>query len=270
MKRNLRSLVLILMLANLSPLLAQNKQKIDSLIRELSTAKDTARIYILHHLCWKYIGTDLGKANEYAQLVFDESTEMGYKKGIAYSHNDLGEVNFRKGEYAAALKHQQQALVLYNELGLNKNIADCYNNIAGVYYMQGDYPRVLEYLIKAAKIVDEKLNTPDVAATIYSNIGLVYCAQASLTQNQADYAKSEEYHNRSLAISLERGDSASIATSYNNLGLLRREHKDYTRGARLLGKSIAYQGAPREPDRDIGMLQQHRHDIFLPGRNFRQ
>ena len=83
---------------------AQNKQ-IDSLILVLKTAKDTSKVNTLNVL-----STQLGRnanyseSKKYADDALLLAEKLNFKKGIADSYNNTGNVYQRQGNYSEALK----------------------------------------------------------------------------------------------------------------------------------------------------------------------
>lgn len=190
------------------------KSKIDSLQHVLKTGKaDTAKVNTLNQLSRElyFIGNN-DTAISHAQNAKQLAEKLNFKKGIAFSYNNIGNVYYLQGNYSAALKNYFASLKIKEEIGDKLGVASSYNNIGNVYYGQGNYPEALKNHFASLKIKEEIKDKQGIADS-YNNIGLVY-------YHQSNYLEALKNHFASLKIKEEIGDKERIAISYVNIGLV--------------------------------------------------
>jgi tetratricopeptide (TPR) repeat protein len=242
----------------------QGQALIDSLLLELPKAKeDTNKVKILTKLCnnFQLIG-EYDKGLKYGNQALNLSKKINYKKGIADSYNNIGNVYWRQsyndkalenyfaslktyrelgnkqgigysslnigniymdqGNYDKALENYFTSLKVKQELGDKQGIASAHNNIGSVYAGQGNSNKALENFLASLKIMQEINDKYGIAST-YNNIGIVYA-------EKHNYDKAFENHFASLKISQEIGDKQGIAYSYANIGYFYQEKGNYEKG----------------------------------------
>jgi adenylate cyclase len=239
---------------------SQDQRLVDSLLIVLETEKqDSNKVKILNRLSHAYLGNNPDKAMDYARKSLDLSGQINYKKGIAASHNGIGNIYFLKGDFSEALENYFVSLTINEELGQKKYIASAYNNIGNIYKQQGNYPEALKHYSAALKIseeledkksiagaylnmgtiqyfqgnypealnnysaslkINEELGLKHGIASAYSNIGNIYTKQGK-------YPEAMENFSEVLRISEEIGDRQGISASYNNLGNIYEKQGNY-------------------------------------------
>jgi class 3 adenylate cyclase/tetratricopeptide (TPR) repeat protein len=152
------------------------------------------------------------RALEYYQKSLAIKEEIADKNGIASSQNNIGIIYANQGNYASALEYFQRSLAIHKEIRDKREIAGSLNNIGNIYEEQGDYPCALEYNQKSLAIKEEIADKNGIASSLI-NIGLLY-----KVQNKNSLAL--DYCQRGLAIYEEIGAKEGIATSLNNIGSL--------------------------------------------------
>ncbi|MCI0561283.1 MAG: tetratricopeptide repeat protein, partial [Nitrososphaera sp.] len=85
--------------------------------------------------------------------------ELGYKRGIAVSLNNLGLVARCQGDYERALMLHEESLALYQEVGDKSGIAACLEGLARVAGVQ-DQPERAAWLLGAAEALRETIGIP--------------------------------------------------------------------------------------------------------------
>ena len=156
LKKYLSYLFYIYLINITSQIVAQTRV-IDSLRQILRTAKeDTAKAKVLNNLSWKLLiigsyDTSLIVANNAKTL----SIKLGFKKGIAASYLNIGNVYKSQSNYEEALKNYFASLKVRKEIGDKKGIANSYNNIGTVYSDQGNYAEALKNYVLALEIRKE-------------------------------------------------------------------------------------------------------------------
>ncbi len=126
-------------------------------------------------------------------------------------------VNYEKGDFAAAIKLYSEALDDRKKLLGEKNYdnAITYNQIGLSYIALEDYSQSIEYLSKALTIMEsiESTEHPD-TADIYTNLGLAY-------MNTGDYTKSADCYLKELSFKEKQPetDPIDIAICNYNIGM---------------------------------------------------
>ena len=77
---------------------------LDTLELQLQTAKDSNRVKILCDLCWEYRFVSAEHALKYGNEALELANQLGYKKGIAQSYNDMGIIFIDQGKYNKAIE----------------------------------------------------------------------------------------------------------------------------------------------------------------------
>jgi adenylate cyclase len=199
---------------------SQDQHLVDSLQSLLETPmQDTSRIQILNRLSRAYMGNDHDKAMDYAIQSLDLSGQIGYKKGISSSYNNIGNIFYRKGELHEALKNYSASLKINEELGLKSYIASSNNNIGNIYKQQGNYPEALKNYSAALKISEELGDKSNIAGSSL-NIGTIYYFQGN-------YPEALKNYSTALKIFEELGQKQGIVSTYNNIGNIYRQQGNY-------------------------------------------
>ncbi len=165
----------------------------------------------LHHegIIYWYKG-DLEAALEHHRQSQAIKEQLGDRKGLAASYNNLGLVYWSKGDLDQALEYFQRALAINKELGDKRNIAVTLTNLGNVYTRAGDLDQALEYQTQSLAIKEELDDKHDIVMSLI-NLGVVY-------QLKGDLIEALEYYQQSLVLSEERGIKRDIALVINNLG----------------------------------------------------
>jgi tetratricopeptide (TPR) repeat protein len=196
------------------------------------------------------------------------------------TRNNLGILRRNSGDYAAALKEQQQALImdqalnpqggatslnnignLYNSLGnypqaietferslallranpAQSNLGQTLNNLALVYGNQGNYRKALELNEEALKVL-QRVNDRVNQAIAMDNL-------ATHHQALGNYSKAQDYYNQALAIHRATGGKSGEANTLANLAVLADTKGDYKQGQTLHNQAIALFRAIGEKDK---------------------
>ena len=99
--------------------------------------------------------------------------QLGDKKGMAYSYNNIGGIYYEQSSYPQALGYYFKSLKIRKQLGDKKGMAGSYNNIGNIYKEQSSYPQALGYYFKSLKI-KMQLGDKKGMASSYTNIGSLY------------------------------------------------------------------------------------------------
>lgn len=211
MNRIILIAILFLAFGNFSS--AQEVSMVDSLKKVLNNSiDDTTKVNTLNAIAEENVYIDHEKIYDYAQQALEISEDIGYKKGIAQSFNNLGTYYRTKGIYDESIDYYFSALEIMEELDDINGIARCYNLIGILYYYLGNYHLSLEYYMMALDI-NQQQNDKKWIAGNSNNIGMIY-------QRQEQYEKALEFYMKSLEMNTELGFKNWIANNYGNIGSL--------------------------------------------------
>ena len=146
--------------------------------------------------------------------------EINDKAGISRSYNTIGNINKSEGNYPEALKNFLTALKINEEIGSKKGMATAYSNLGIIHLDLGNLPEALTNDLAALKIYEE-LGNKNGIANIYSGIGSIY-------GNQGNYLDALQNHLASLKINKEVGAKNNIAIDYNNIGNIYKNQSNFS------------------------------------------
>lgn len=195
--------------------------KIDSFEKLLPAAKeDTTKVNILNEISWNLMLVgNYDKAMQYANeskslaeklLAQNSSSLPVIKKILSKTHNTIGSIYSRQGNYPEALKNYLASLKIKEELGDKNGIARSYNNIGLIYQQQENYGKAVENFFIALDKLKE-VNDTFAIGSVYNNIGITY-------EKQENYAEALKNYFASLKIKEEIGDKQGVAYAYMNIG----------------------------------------------------
>jgi predicted ATPase/DNA-binding SARP family transcriptional activator len=202
---------------------------------------------------------DYPAARVYLVESLEVMRELGNKRGIAMSLDNLGLMAREQGDYDAAHALHSEGLAVYREANDLYGVGHCLNNLGLVAYDRRDYAAAHAIYCECLAIWREVGDRRSIAMVL-SNLGLVANEQGNLEAarawneeslrlcreigekygaagclnnlgliacNKKDYANARAFHGESLAIRRELGDRRGIAMSLGNLGFMAREQGDY-------------------------------------------
>ena len=118
----------------------QGQELIDSLIRELPTAKDdTNKVNLLNTLSFRCYGIKPDDGINFAEQALKLSLHLEFKKGIANSYNNIGIYKEDQNDFANALKYDSAALKIREEINDKNGLAGSYGNIATIYFDHSNF-----------------------------------------------------------------------------------------------------------------------------------
>lgn len=207
--------LLIIILLNLSIfcIQAQSNRKIDSLLKLISSEKtDTLKVRHLYKLCWEYTTVNPHEAKKYGERALNLAQKIGYKRGIAASLNNLGNIYYYADDYQTAISYYEKSLDIRKQINDLRGMSDNLNNLGVMYRIKGNYSKSLDYFLQSLK-TDEKLKDTAGVAACYNNIGLI---MSDLKNKE----KAKEYYLLSIKTYELVKNHYGTGSGYNNLALL--------------------------------------------------
>lgn len=174
---------------------------------------DSNRVRILNELCSTLSRSQPERAMRYGDEARDLGIRIGYQKGVAYAHKNLGLTHYRQSKYSEALIEWSEALAIFDSLNDRQGQANMLNNIGAIYADKGDFIQALDYYLKSLKF-SEELNDSLRIATALNNIGSIY------ENDPNTHIKAIEYYKRALEISEKIKYADGIGVSAQNVGQL--------------------------------------------------
>ncbi|MFB6307079.1 MAG: tetratricopeptide repeat protein, partial [Flavobacteriales bacterium] len=135
-----------------------------------TTTEDTTKIDALNDLGWKLKYSKPDTSIILSEEALKMAKEIGDKKRIADSYNNLGAYQYLKSNYSKALEYYFKSLEIDKEMENKRGMASSYNNIGLIYKDQSNYPKALEYYFKSLEI-DKQMDNKRGMANCYNNIG---------------------------------------------------------------------------------------------------
>lgn len=240
-------------------------RNIDSLksVLKKNSAKDTARINTIIHLCRAYLLeiNNRDKIQPYIPELLVVSDKLNYKKGTAYAYYYNGLILSRNNDQEEAMMYYSKALALMEEINDESGISYCYHYIAVLKSNLGKYSEAIQYCWRSIKI-KEKLNDKQGIADSYNNLGVVYIYMG-------DYKSALEYSFRALKIREEINDRLGISTSCLNIGVIFLEEGKYE--ASLLYQDKALKIKMERGDKEgEALIYNNMADIYIAQKKYQE
>jgi predicted ATPase/class 3 adenylate cyclase len=156
--------------------------------------------------------------------------QLGDRRGIAGSLNNLGLVACDQGDFPAARLLHEESLTIVRQLGDRKGIANSLNNLGNVAYDQGDFSSALG-LYEESLAIARELGDREGIARVLGNLG-------NVAKHQGDLTSARALHEESLAIKRELGYRQRIASSLNSLADLSIDEGDFASALALYREAL--------------------------------
>jgi serine phosphatase RsbU (regulator of sigma subunit) len=190
------------------------------------------------------------------EKVPDEIKKIKKRIGITFSM--IGIKAWENGMYSNAIKYQLNGLKIWEELGNKRGISNTYNNIGIVYDALGNYDKAIECHMMALKtrelyLKEEKRNlSPNEISAIknaeansYNNLAVVYEKQGNLLIANGDsiaamnvFDKAVENLFRASQLFHETMNASGIPMTFDNLGNLYTDKGEYVKAMEYFLKAL--------------------------------
>ncbi|MBL0739595.1 tetratricopeptide repeat protein [Chryseolinea lacunae] len=216
-------------------------QKIDSLEAVLDTAKNDHKVKTLNELFRANLRTDPVKALGYTREALNLATEIGDKKGMAASYNNLGIIYRNQGALDKALDYYITSLKIYEALNNQEGIASTKNNISTIYSIKKDYGQAMKYLEESYDLFVTLKDERRIIGSM-NNLG-------NLNIEIQLYEKAMKYFSQASQLSEKLG--IKFADPLSNMGNIYFKQSNFPRAIEFYEKALAIE---RENDNRLGML----------------
>jgi tetratricopeptide (TPR) repeat protein len=208
-------------------------QNIDSLKAVLDTAKNHTRVKTLNEFFRAYLPSDPLKAVGYSREALAYAEEIGDKKGLAASYNNLGVAYRTQGALDKALEYYIKSLHLYEEIDNKEGVATSKNNIANIYTMKRDYSQAMKYLQDSYNMFKEINDEHKIIGSL-NNIG-------NLNTELLLFENALEYYEQARQLSEKAG--LKYADPVTNIGNIHFRQKNYQRAVEYYEKALVIEEA---------------------------
>ncbi len=250
---------LVLLMAAVSPVFAQQHELIDSLKNRLETAQGELRTELLYDLAWEYrksnpdstlyycreiieilrVDTDnscLAKCYNFMGLAYhykgddvqafafynraiDASMEAGDSLQYAHSLNNMGRMFLYQGNFVKSYDHAQRALQTFKDINDMDGASYAYRTLGEIYQTQSKYRLALEKSLESLKLRRDSRNLSGEISSL-NEIATIFKAMG-----EPDSALSylEQAEDKALAL----GDDINLARIYLGMSELHRRENDY-------------------------------------------
>lgn len=183
---------------------------IDSLLMQVKTLRDTAKIDAYNELSYLSRNTDIEASFRYADTALTLSNKKKYWRGIGNSYVNIGNYHRIIGDNNRARSCYTWAYIHHQKAGNLKGISSTLNCIASTYFIETNFKRALKYFILSLNISQQINDRRGVAITL-NNIGVI-------NLEQRNFSKALEYYEEAYNTFEELGDKNSMADALNNIG----------------------------------------------------
>lgn len=254
----------------------QNQERIDSLLTELTKAKeDTTKLSLLGDIMYAHVYYKPQEGLNYQKAGIELAQKINWPIGTAKIKDKIGRLNWRLGNFSEALKYHTEAFNIYEKAFHNyKNYVLV--EIAQDYLDDGKLTEAESYLLKSLKlsegIGDKKTmvkaydilvylyniqgNTDEMTKMMYTYLkvseelgdkqSMIHAAYTSAIyfQSMGNNMEGLKYFKLGLKAATETGDKLAeshfnsyIGGLYNNLGNFTEAQHHYAAALRLAGES---------------------------------
>lgn len=197
---------------------AQDKSKIDSLLRLIHSSVDTTSIDAQIELALEYMHADrYDSAMSIAVRNRDRAEKSKMKRRMMTAYNTVGLIFKNRGDLAQSIPEYTKALKLAEELGDRNKEGFILTNIGNIYGSLQMEAQAIPFHLRSLEIkkaMKDSLGT----AKVYNNLGLNYERMGKLD-------KAMEYYLQSMNIKKQLKETLSLANSYSNISNIYRKEK---------------------------------------------
>jgi tetratricopeptide (TPR) repeat protein len=203
------------------------------------------------------------KQYDKAMAVTEEARQIylgaGDRFGVASVLEVQADVQYDRGDLAAALDKYQQELNTVRDVGYKRGQASALNNMALVLNQQGDLERsgaMWEEAEQAFRELGDKSNT----SIVLVNIG-------GVLKDQGEISMARKKYEQALALAREMNDADGTVLALNALGTVLDAQGDHSGAIKLLRQSAeidqanGHKGPSSENLIDMGDVLQHQGDL---------
>jgi len=157
-----------------------------------------------------YFQTDLQMSADYLSRTLATMQRLGDVWGEATAYQNLGIVQFTRGNYDQAIQSYQHSLAMKQRLGDNLGIADCSINLGETYRAQGNLEQAIMHLETGLKIAQD-IQSEQTEAECHWQLAECYLDAGDFSQAQLAATEALKYAQKT-------GDKSREAITQRVLG----------------------------------------------------
>lgn len=227
----MKSFLLFLLLLPVQLLYGQNDATKDSLLAQLSLAKeDTNKVLALITIGQYVEYNNLEEAKHYYRQAYMLSKKLNYPMGILKYYSNYTAVLNIQARFDSALMLTMDAVQLATKFGNEERIIIAQQNLSATYSYLQDYEQALQYLLPSIAYFEKTKNDARLSL-VYDNLGVIY-------RETKQYDKALEYHQKALDIANRLGNQYDIANVLSNLGNAYTSLKEYDSALSVMRQSL--------------------------------
>jgi len=223
-------------------LLCAKQSELDSLrriVERKDAPKDTHYVKACFRLCFQLSRIDPQEALSYGHQALELSEQLGFKRGIAASKNNLGLVYEHIGQNNKAAELYAESLELKTMMGDRRGMASTLNNLGVLYKKTGQYDEALKYYREALSI-NRGLGNKEWEQANLHNIGVIL-------KGKLHYDSALYYYREALKIAEETGNEQRMNSEYQSLSSALLEKKEFAEALVEGRKALHISRKNREP-----------------------
>lgn len=186
--------ILSLFLAVYNVIYTQDQSMVDSLLANLTEAKDTNRYNTLRELYKTYIYVDYQVAKTYLDDLSALAQTLAIPNLIAESKNLEGIYLSVISENEAAVATYQEGIRLYEALGNRERVSALMNNASNCYRRMGHLAEALDWQMQSLKIKEDLGVDGEKLSASYWNIGNIHGDIGNYAESNVWYRKAEQFY----------------------------------------------------------------------------
>ena len=208
-----RILILLLLLGlSHTPVISQDKLRINSLKSSLKAATDQEKFVILADLSQYYIESFPDSSIRYGNQAFDLGQKIGIREGLSRPLTAVGRAYANLGDLRKSLDFHERAIEISITTRDSVQLGYCYNDL-GVFFLEGgNLVRASENFTAAGNIFELKRFVP-------GKIEALRNLSATHSQQQ-QHARAAEEGEQAFKLIQQTGDSTALILSLIELGEL--------------------------------------------------
>jgi predicted ATPase len=164
-----------------------------------------------------------------AQKIITNST-LSCPVEAAKNLNNIGWINFRRGELGPAEENLTAALGLVENSTQYDVIASIYNRLGGIFYQKDDLEQS-SYYVRKSLVLREEIGDSGAVARCYNNLGLLAWKRGNWDDALDDFT-------RSMELNKKLGDVEAVIFLHNNIGLLQTDKGNLDTASEHLRESL--------------------------------
>ena len=212
---------------------------VDSLENVLKSAKGDLKVKTLNELFRAHMSSDPVKAIGYSREALALATEIGDRKGMAASYNNLGIAYRSQGALDKALEYYLVSLHIYEALANKEGLATTKNNIGTIYSLKKDFGQAMKYFEESNAAFTELGDQQKIIGSM-NNLG-------NLHSDLQLYEQALKFYSGAYQLSEKSG--RSFSDPLNNIGNLYFRQGNYQRAVEYYTRALAL--ARKENDRTL-------------------